>query len=115
VALCRSCHTVIPCHCHLAPPVQIRPSVYLAGGAQPGDDAETQPIPDDIACEICEASNSGVPASWPEYEDRDGDVWFLTGETHGGDRVMMPSPSDVPLMLRRDVERLYGPLVPKSS
>lgn len=29
MALCRTCDTVIPCHCHLAPPVQTRPGVYL--------------------------------------------------------------------------------------
>lgn len=29
MALCRTCDTVIPCHCHLAPPTQIRPGVYL--------------------------------------------------------------------------------------
>jgi hypothetical protein len=67
-------------------------------------------IPESIATEISECSNSGIPTSWPEYEDRDGDTWYLTGETHDGDRVMLPAPSDVPLMLRRDAERLYGPL-----
>lgn len=30
MALCRTCHTVIPCHCHITPPTQIRPGVYLA-------------------------------------------------------------------------------------
>lgn len=30
MALCPDCRTVIPCHCHLAPPTQIRPGVYLA-------------------------------------------------------------------------------------
>lgn len=30
MALCRTCHTVIPCHCHLAPPVEVRTGVYLA-------------------------------------------------------------------------------------
>lgn len=40
MALCRSCHRVIPCHCHTVPPVQIRPGVYLAGGTQPGNDTE---------------------------------------------------------------------------
>lgn len=29
MALCRQCSTVIPCHCHLSPPNQIRPGVYL--------------------------------------------------------------------------------------
>lgn len=72
------------------------------------------PIPDDIASEICEASNCGLPTGWPEYEDRDGDIWFETGETHDGDHVMMPAPSNLPLMLRRDAERLYGPLTPSN-
>ncbi len=31
MALCRDCNTVIPCHCHVPPAVQIRPGVYLAG------------------------------------------------------------------------------------
>lgn len=30
MVLCSDCRTVIPCHCHLTPPVQIRPGVYLA-------------------------------------------------------------------------------------
>lgn len=30
MALCRDCSRVIPCHCHIAPSVQIRPGVYLA-------------------------------------------------------------------------------------
>ena len=29
MALCRTCHTVIPCHCHLAPAREIRPGVYV--------------------------------------------------------------------------------------
>jgi hypothetical protein len=71
-------------------------------------------IPDDIAIEICEASNSGVPTGWPKFSDRDGDTWWLTDEIHAGDRVMLPAPGDVPLMLRRDAERLYGPLTPSA-
>ncbi|MFF7335407.1 hypothetical protein [Streptomyces sp. NPDC008150] len=70
----------------------------------------TTRIPDDIAAEIYEASNS--PTDWPRYEDRDTDVWWLTDYTHDGDRVMLPGPGDLPLMLRRDAERLYGPLTP---
>jgi hypothetical protein len=34
MALCRNCRTVIPCHCHLTPPVQIRPGVYLIKAPQ---------------------------------------------------------------------------------
>ncbi|BBB01047.1 hypothetical protein RVR_8281 [Actinacidiphila reveromycinica] len=30
MALCPGCDGVIPCHCHLQPPVQTRPGVYLA-------------------------------------------------------------------------------------
>ena len=30
MALCRDCSTPIPCHCHLAPAVEIRPGVYRA-------------------------------------------------------------------------------------
>lgn len=30
MALCSDCDTVIPCHCHLQPPTQIRPGVYAA-------------------------------------------------------------------------------------
>jgi len=30
MALCHDCDTVIPCHCHVHPPVQIRPGVYAA-------------------------------------------------------------------------------------
>lgn len=42
MALCSDCRTVIPCHCHLTPPVQIRPGVYLAtkeAPVNPGGDA----------------------------------------------------------------------------
>jgi hypothetical protein len=73
---------------------------------------DTTPIPDDIAAEITETSNSGLPTGWPKFEDPDGDVWWLTGESHDGDHVMLPGPGDLPLMLRRDAERLYGPLRP---
>lgn len=30
MALCPDCRTVIPCHCHLTPPVQPRAGVYRA-------------------------------------------------------------------------------------
>lgn len=35
MALCRTCSTVIPCHCHLSPAVQIRPGVYVAATPAP--------------------------------------------------------------------------------
>lgn len=35
MALCRDCRTVIPCHCHVPPPVEIRPGVYLATEPHP--------------------------------------------------------------------------------
>jgi hypothetical protein len=35
MALCRDCRTVIPCHCHLAPAVQVRPGVYEATEPHP--------------------------------------------------------------------------------
>jgi hypothetical protein len=35
MALCCDCGTVIPCHCHLSPPVEIRPGVYLAAEPHP--------------------------------------------------------------------------------
>lgn len=49
MALCRTCHTVIPCHCHITPPTQIRPGVYLAA-TRPGfeDDALHFPIDGEI-------------------------------------------------------------------
>ena len=42
MALCYDCHTVIPCHCHLSPPTQVRPGVYVTTEphpAQPTDRA----------------------------------------------------------------------------
>ncbi|MEU2730079.1 hypothetical protein ABZ650_20420 [Streptomyces griseoviridis] len=69
------------------------------------------PIPDDIASEICQISNNS-PTGWPQFTDADGDNWLLTSETYDGDHVMLPAPGDLPLMLRRDAERLYGPLTP---
>lgn len=41
MALCRQCSTVIPCHCHLSPPVQIRPGVYLAPEPRPARTHQT--------------------------------------------------------------------------
>lgn len=35
MALCRDCSKPIPCHCHLAPAVEIRPGIYRAA-APPG-------------------------------------------------------------------------------
>ena len=29
MALCRGCHTPIPCHCHLGPPPKAGPAVYI--------------------------------------------------------------------------------------
>ncbi|MGW2739083.1 hypothetical protein ACWC4D_33400 [Streptomyces sp. NPDC001288] len=78
-------------------------------------DLDPTPIPDDIASEICEASNSGVPTGWPEFTDRYSDCWWETSETHDGDKVMLPAPGNLPLMLRRDAERLYGPLTPAAG
>lgn len=69
-------------------------------------------IPDDITIEICEATNSGVPLPWPQFTEPDGELWWLTNETHDGDRVMLPAAGDMQPMLRRDVERFFGPLTP---
>ncbi|MCX4450741.1 hypothetical protein [Streptomyces sp. NBC_01789] len=30
MALCRDCSIPIPCHCHVAPAVEVRPGVYRA-------------------------------------------------------------------------------------
>ncbi|MDX3165921.1 hypothetical protein PV516_19225 [Streptomyces scabiei] len=67
-------------------------------------------IPEEIVHDISEASLHGVPGDWPKFSDRDSDSWFLTTHTHDGDRVMLPSAGDTPVMLQRDAERLYGPL-----
>lgn len=69
-------------------------------------------IPEGICAEIYEVSNDGRPTRWPEFTDRDCDVWQLTGETYDGEAVMMPCASDMRPMLRRDVEREFGPLMP---
>jgi hypothetical protein len=37
MALCRTCSKVIPCHCHLSPPVEVAPGVYLADPNSPQD------------------------------------------------------------------------------
>lgn len=68
------------------------------------------PVPKEIATEIGEATNSGLPTRWPEYVDRDGEIWQLTSEVHDGDAVMLPCAGDMDLMLHRDVDRLFGPL-----
>lgn len=68
------------------------------------------PVPEDMAGDICEDSLEGVPSDWPRFTDRDSDSWWLTGRSYDGDNVMMPSAGNLPMMLRRDVERLYGPI-----
>ncbi|MFE7233919.1 hypothetical protein ACFVAF_25280 [Streptomyces sp. NPDC057596] len=35
MALCRDCRKPIPCHCHVSPPVEIRPGVYLVTEPHP--------------------------------------------------------------------------------
>lgn len=37
MALCPGCTTVIPCHCHVPPPVETRPGVYEATEPHPAD------------------------------------------------------------------------------
>ncbi|SCE16382.1 hypothetical protein GA0115250_144726 [Streptomyces sp. BvitLS-983] len=72
---------------------------------------EGTPVPEAMVSNICEDSLVGIPSNWVRFVDRDADAWWLTGRSHDGDNVLMPSASDVPMMLRRDVERLYGPLL----
>lgn len=73
---------------------------------------EPTPIPRDVASDIYTLADLCVPDDWDRFEDRTTDVWHETGETYDGDRIMLPSASGLPLMLRRDAERLYGPLTP---
>jgi hypothetical protein len=68
------------------------------------------PVPEDMVSDICEDSLQGVPSDWPRFMDCEADCWWLTDRSHDGDRVLMPSAGNLPMMLRRDVERLYGPL-----
>jgi hypothetical protein len=63
-----------------------------------------------MVSDICEDSLQAVPSDWQRFTDRDTDYWWLTGRSHDGDDVLMPSTGDMPMMLRRDVERMYGPL-----
>ncbi|MDT0608858.1 hypothetical protein [Streptomyces lancefieldiae] len=44
MALCRECSTPIPCHCHLTPPVETRPGVYLATEPHARQPHHDQPI-----------------------------------------------------------------------
>lgn len=37
MALCSRCRTVIPCHCHVTPPVEIRSGVYVATEPHPAE------------------------------------------------------------------------------
>ncbi|MEU5742111.1 hypothetical protein ABZ784_29470 [Streptomyces tendae] len=69
------------------------------------------PVPEDMVSDICEDSLVQVPSDWVRFVDRDAEAWWLTGRSHDGDSVLMPSAGDVPVMLRRDAERLYGPLL----
>ncbi|MEU1088945.1 hypothetical protein ACFYPN_16130 [Streptomyces sp. NPDC005576] len=67
-------------------------------------------IPDDIVIDLREATNTGRPTGWPELTDRDGDIWAVTYEPYDGDTVLMPCTGDMHPMLRRDVEKHFGPL-----
>ncbi|MEU8760683.1 hypothetical protein [Streptomyces sp. NPDC048659] len=102
---------------HLAQDPEVRDAARQAAGQPAAEHPMARAlrlgaatIPDDIVAEICESTNSGVPLPWPEYTDRDAEVWHLTDETHDGDRVMLPSAGDMAPMLRRDVQRFFGPL-----
>jgi hypothetical protein len=68
------------------------------------------PVPEDMVSDICEDSLEHVPSDWPRFVDRETDYWWFTGRSHDGDKVLMPAAGNMPVMLRRDVERLYGPL-----
>ncbi|MEU3704768.1 hypothetical protein AB0E82_21070 [Streptomyces anulatus] len=72
-------------------------------------------IPDDMVAELAEATNTGRPTNWPQYSDRDGDVWELTDETYLGHRVMSPCAGDMHPMVRPDVEKHFGPLTAKGT
>ncbi|WP_328903281.1 hypothetical protein OHR86_28170 [Streptomyces sp. NBC_00441] len=72
-------------------------------------------IPEDIVIEVCEATNTGRPTGWHVWADRDGEIWEVTDQTYDGDTVLMPSAGDMEPMLRRDVEKHFGPLTPKAD
>ncbi|MGW2594772.1 hypothetical protein ACWCXC_31525 [Streptomyces sp. NPDC001515] len=72
-------------------------------------------IPENIVIELREATNTGRPTGWHVWVDRDGDIWEVTDETYDGDTVLMPRAGDMRPMLRRDVERHFGPLAPKAD
>ena len=67
MALCRTCDTVIPCHCHIPPPVQTRPGVYLAAGWRQLRDGGAPVVTDETEprtyCTYCarEIENRGEP------------------------------------------------------
>ncbi|AKZ60787.1 hypothetical protein SAM23877_p078 (plasmid) [Streptomyces ambofaciens ATCC 23877] len=71
----------------------------------------TTPVPEDMVSDICEDCLVGVPSDWVRLVDRDAEVWWSTGRSYDGDSVLLPSAGDMPMMLRRDVERLHGPLL----
>ncbi|WP_053143326.1 hypothetical protein [Streptomyces ambofaciens] len=64
-----------------------------------------------MVSDICEDCLVGVPSDWVRLVDRDAEVWWSTGRSYDGDSVLLPSAGDMPMMLRRDVERLHGPLL----
>ncbi|WP_435058451.1 hypothetical protein [Streptomyces sp. bgisy060] len=104
---------------------QERPECRKAGGWDDNPKAEhlmdrayrlgATRIPEGLVIELCEATNTGRPTGWPEYTDRDGDVWAMTEETHDGDAVLMPCAGDMAPLLRRDVERHFGPLTTEGA
>ncbi len=72
-------------------------------------------IPEGIVIELCEAANTGRPTGWHVWADRDGEIWEVTDAAYDGDTVLMPCAGDMEPMLRRDVEKHFGPLTPKAD
>lgn len=55
VALCPTCRTPIPCHCHVTPAVQLRPGVYAARPDTRSDTMTTDPTAADARARIAAA------------------------------------------------------------
>ena len=55
VALCPTCRTPIPCHCHLTPAVQLRPGVYAARSDTRSDTMTTDQTAADARARIADA------------------------------------------------------------
>ena len=85
MALCRECGTVIPCHCHVSPPVKIRPGVYRTSAERTAGRREMskyqlvwgEPVPDGHGSVEIYGTLNGVPVARVNPAARLNGQWWV--------------------------------------